>query len=220
MFRKILSYLIPITIYKTKSDFSKTLEVTYNNGELVIDSLNTNYSFGSLQRILAKGLRFIGREKIAQMNHILILGVAGGSIIKTLKKEYSFSNKITGVEIDKNIIEIANKYFDLNQIENVEIIIADALEFVRASTSQYDLIVIDIFQDTAMPFFLFEKYFIESLKKITASNGIILFNTMVLEKSHQERNDRYLQNFSGSFKINRLSKIEQYNELLIIERIP
>ena len=81
MIKKFLSYLVPINVFKIKSELSKTLEVTYNNGELVIDSLNTNYSYGSLQRILAKGLRCIGKEKIQKMNHILLLGVAGGSVV-------------------------------------------------------------------------------------------------------------------------------------------
>ena len=161
MFQKFLSYLVPINILKVKSDFSKTLEVTYNNGELVIDSLNTNYSYGSLQRILAKGLRFIEKEKIQKMNHILILGIAGGSVIKTLKNEFEYQNKITGVEIDPNIIDLANKYFQLDEIQNLEIIITDAFEFVLRSSTQYDLVIIDIFQDTVMPSFLFEKYFIE-----------------------------------------------------------
>ena len=219
MFRKFLSYLVPINILKVKSEFSKTLEVTYNNGELVIDSLNTNYSYGSLQRILAKGLRFIGKEKIQHMNHILILGIAGGSVIKTLKNELEYQNKITGVEIDSKIIEIANKYFQLDEIQNLEIVIADAFEFVLRSTAQYDLIIIDIFQDTIMPSFLFEKYFIEKIEDITAMNGYILFNTMVLGKSDQQRNDQYVLKYDEAFKIIRLSKVENHNELIIVNRL-
>ena len=51
MIRKLFSYLIPITIYKIKSAWSKSIEVTWANGELVMDSENTNYSYGSLQQI-------------------------------------------------------------------------------------------------------------------------------------------------------------------------
>ena len=87
MIKKIFSYLIPIKIYETKSSLSKSIEVTWANGELVLDSENTNYSYGSLQRILRYGLKNIGYEKIVPMNHILVLGVAGGSIIKTLVDE-------------------------------------------------------------------------------------------------------------------------------------
>jgi hypothetical protein len=57
MIRKILSYLIPIPIFKTKSYWSNSIEVTWANGELVLDSENTNYSYGSLQRILRLGLK-------------------------------------------------------------------------------------------------------------------------------------------------------------------
>ena len=219
MLKKFLSYLVPINILKVKSDFSKSLEVTYNNGELVIDSLNTNYSYGSLQRILAKGLRFIGKEKIQEMQHILILGVAGGSVIKTLKNEFEYQNKITGVEIDENVISIANKYFKLDEIENLDIQITDAFDFVLRSTEQYDLIIIDIFQDTYMPSFLFEKYFTEKIEEMIAINGYILFNTMILEKEQEQRNDRYLTLYNSCFTHHRLSKVENHNEVLIIKRI-
>ena len=218
MVKKLLSYIIPINVLKIKSEVSKSLEVTYNNGELVIDSLNTNYSYGSLQRILAKGLRFIGKEKIQNMNHILILGVAGGSVIKTLKSEFDYANKITGVEIDENVIYIANKYFQLDELENVDIIIADAFDFVMRSIDQYDLIIIDIFQDTYMPSFLFEKYFTEKIEDITTVGGYILFNTMILEQSQQSRNDTYLSLYTDPFTTHRLSKVEEHNEVLIINK--
>lgn len=66
---------------------SKNLEVTWANGELVLDSKNTNYSYGSLQRILRIGLESIGFETVLKSEHILVLGVAGGSVIKTLSEE-------------------------------------------------------------------------------------------------------------------------------------
>ena len=105
MIKKIFSYLIPIKIYETKSALSKSIEVTWTNGELVLDSENANYSYGSLQRILRLGLKNIGYEKIVPMNHILVLGVAGGSVIKTLVDEIKYKGKITGVEIDPDYLE-------------------------------------------------------------------------------------------------------------------
>jgi hypothetical protein len=76
--KKIFSYLLPIKIHTVKSMVSKSIEITWTNGELVLDSENTNYSYGSLQRILRLGLKSIGFDKIIKMNHVLILGVAGG----------------------------------------------------------------------------------------------------------------------------------------------
>src|SRR5690554_2029140 len=129
MLKKLLSYIFPIYLFKTESEISKTIEITMHNGKLVLDSKNTNYSYGSLQRVLRFGLKQIGFEQIKKMKNILILGVAGGSVIKTLVDEIKYKGKIKGVEIDPNIIKIADNYFGLDKIPNLQITIADAQQF-------------------------------------------------------------------------------------------
>ena len=188
MIKRILSYLLPIKIYQKKSAVSSNLEVTWNNGQLVLDSKNTNYSYGSLERILRKGLLYIGFERIRKFENILVLGVAGGSVIKTLTQEVKFKGKITGVEIDDVAIEIAQKFFQLQAIPNFQLIQDDAFEFVLKTKEKYDLIIIDVFQDTKMPNFLFEYFFINRINYLLQVNGFILFNTMVLNQKNKERN--------------------------------
>ena len=220
MIKKIFSYLIPIKIYETKSSLSKSIEVTWANGELVLDSENANYSYGSLQRILRLGLKNIGFEKIVPMKHILVLGVAGGSVIKTLVDEIKYKGKITGVEIDPEIIKIANTYFKLNEIENLEIVIDDAFEFVLKTKTKYDLIIIDIFQDTTMPNFLFETFFINRVCSLLKSHGFILFNTMLLNESQNLRNKKYVSEFyKDKFQIKTIPRLEVHNELILIEKL-
>jgi spermidine synthase len=220
MLRKLLSYIIPIKIFKTNSALSKTIEVTWANGELVLDSENTNYSYGSLQRILRRGLKHFGFEKIAKMEHILVLGVAGGSVIKTLVDEINYEGKITGVDIDSKIIEIANEYFQLDKIKNLEIIIDDAFEFVLKTKDRYDLVIIDIFQDTKMPNFLFEKFFIDRICFLLKSKGIVLFNTMCLTAGDNFRNQNFIKDFNKpNFKIQSIPRVEIHNELIIIEKL-
>ncbi|WP_269222802.1 methyltransferase domain-containing protein [Flavobacterium sp. IMCC34518] len=220
MLRKLLSYLIPIKIYKTKSTLSKTIEVTWANGELVLDSENTNYSYGSLQRILRKGLLHFGFEKISKMEHALVLGVAGGSVIKTLVDEIHFEGQITGVDIDSEIIKIANEYFKLDEIKNLNMVIDDAFEFVLKTKDRYDLIIIDIFQDTTMPNFLFEKFFINRICFLLKSKGLVLFNTMCLTAGDNFRNQNFIKDFDdANFKIQSIPRIELHNELIIIEKL-
>ena len=219
MFQKLISYLVPINIYKKKSDLSHSLEVTWNNGALVLDSKNTNYSYGSLQRILRKGLKYIGYERIKKFDSVLILGVAGGSVIKTLVEEINYKGKITGIEIDRNIISIANKYFELDKIPNLEIIIEDAFEFVLRTKETYDLIIIDIFQDTTMPNFLFQDFFINHINKLLKVNGFILFNTMVLSEKDNERNTEYKSKFNGNYSLRLYPKVEVHNELFTIKKL-
>jgi spermidine synthase len=219
MFKKLFSYFIPINVFKQKSNISQTLEVTWADGELVLDSKNTNYSYGSLQRILRKGLKFIGFERIKTMDHILVLGVAGGSVIKTLVDEINFKGKITGVEIDKYVITIANEYFHLDQIQNLDIIIDDAFEFVLKTKANYDLIIIDIFQDIKMPNFLFETFFINRICDLLQPNGFILFNTMVLSDKQKKLNAEFLNAFNiAQYSVTKLHKVEELNELIIVER--
>ena len=219
MFRKLVSYLIPINIYKRNSATSQSLEVTWNNGELVLDSMNTNYSYGSLQRILRKGLKYIGFERIRNFESVLVLGVAGGSVIKTLVDEIKFKGKITGVEIDPAIIEIANRFFHLETINNLEIVIDDAFEFVLKTKSHYDLIVIDIFQDTTMPNFLFEDFFINRINSLLNVNGFILFNTMVINDQNKTRNLSYKSKFKGDYSLRMYPKVEVHNELFTIKKL-
>lgn len=219
MLAKFFSYFIPINVIKKNSSVSNTLEVTWNNGELVLDSKNTNYSYGSLQRILRKGLKYIGFERIREFENALVLGVAGGSVVKTLVNEIKFKGKITGVEIDKEAVEIANKYFHLNDIKNLDLIVDDAFEFVLKTKDKYDLIIIDIFQDTKMPNFLFEDFFINRINFLLKKDGFILFNTMVINEKDRVRNLDYKKKFDGDYSLRMYPKVEIHNELFTIKKL-
>lgn len=219
MLAKIFSYFIPVNVVKRNSSISTALEVTWNNGELVLDSKNTNYSYGSLQRILRKGLRYIGFERIKKFNSILVLGVAGGSVIKTLVDEIKYKGKITGVEVDTAIITIANEYFKLNEVKNLEIIIDDAFEYVLKTKDKYDLIIIDIFQDMVMPNFLFEDFFINRINFLINPNGFILFNTMVISEKDRIRNLDYKKKFNKNYSLRMYPKVEDHNELFTIKKL-
>ncbi len=216
--KRILSYFIPIKVYEIDSEINKSLEVTWNNGQLVLDSKNTNFSYGSLQRVMRIGLANIDSDVVKNYNSALILGVAGGSVIKTLKEEFDFNGKITGVELDKKTIEIANAYFGLNKLTDVEIINDDAQNFVTKTKAKYDLIIIDIFQDNIMPDFLFEKAFIAKLKLILTNGGSILFNTIAELSIDYERNKKLELDLNNQFAfVKKITKVEGNNEIFIIK---
>jgi spermidine synthase len=153
------------------------------------------------------------------MNHILVLGVAGGSVIKTIVDEIKFKGIITGVEIDSEIIKIANKYFKLNEIEQLEIVIDDAFEFVLKTKKKYDLIIIDVFQDSTMPNFLFESFFTDRICFLLKSKGFVLFNTMLLNEEHNKRNLKYITEFNYlDYVVKSIPRVERHNELIVIEK--
>jgi len=214
MLYKLLSYIFPINLYKTDSEISGGLEISLHNGKMLLDSQNANYSYGSLQRILRFGLQKIGFKKICCMQNILILGVAGGSIIKTLTEEIGFQDKIKGVELDPKVIEIANKRFGLSKIKNLEIIIDDAQQFVKTEKTKYELVVIDIFQDVIMPSFLFERQFAKDINLLLSTKGIILFNTMKIN-SKEKTNIVF---FQENFNLVSSYTLEKHNTIFIFEK--
>ncbi|WP_396199660.1 spermidine synthase [Flavobacterium sp.] len=194
--------------------------MTIYNGKTLLNTKNTNYSFGSLQAILKKGLLDIGAAEISKMESVLILGVAGGSVVQTLVNDFSFTKKITGIELDSVIIHIANSYFNLDKIPNFKCVIADAEKFVQTDKNQYDLLIIDIFKDTEMPEFLFQESFITNCKRLLNKNGYILFNTMHLNNSNLSKTEAYLSHFdSDLYETKVLKNIEKYNDVIVIKSL-
>lgn len=218
-FKRFLSYFVPVNVHRQHSAYSKSLEVTWNNGQLVLDSENTNYSFGSLQRVLRMGLHSVGFDTIRKMDHILVLGVAAGSVIRTLAEEIDFKGKITGVELDAEVVKLAKSYFRLDEIQQLELVVDDAFEYSLKTKLRYDLIIIDIFKDTEMPNFLFEDFFINRIGDLLKPNGYVVFNTMILTAGDNERNLRYLTQWDTSkFEIRTIPRLEQHNELFVVRR--
>lgn len=217
MIKKYLSYLFPIKHKIYPSKVSEQLEVTWLNGELVVDTKRANYSYGSLQKILRKGLSYIGYDKVKKKKNVLVLGVGGGSVIKTLIEEINYTGKIVGIELDPVMIGIAYRFFGLNDYPQVRIVQADAFAFVKEEHSAYDLIIIDLFQDVLMPDFLYDPLFIKSLQNQLAPQGHLLLNTIVLNDKIAEQNTAFCNYFHAhQFEIKRYPQVDDKNELILI----
>ncbi len=114
----------------------------------------------------------------SKLQNCLILGVGGGDVINALNK-YFPETPITAVELDPVMAEIANKYFGLNKIKLLKIIIDDALSIVSKNnfTEKYDLIVVDLFIGKYNPVGSRISVYLRQLKKKLTNAGIILFNS-------------------------------------------
>jgi spermidine synthase len=85
---------------------------------------------------------------------------------------------------------------------------------------KYDLIIVDIFEDIKMPNFLFEKFFSERICLLLKDKGFVLFNTMILDEAHNVRNRKYISEINTKlFSSKMLPRIEDHNELIIIEKV-
>lgn len=187
----LLSFLFPVKVTKTSSRFNPVLEVCIENGKYVMNSQNANYSFGSLHRIFLKAFERL-KIKDRKIKNVLCLGLGAGSIPDLLKKKFQPGCRITAVEIDEKVIELAKKYFNIQQFHDLDIICDDAFNFVKKCNSRFDLIIMDIFIDNVVPPQFETEDFLASVKKIMSRESLFIFNTMPAPASH--KNFAALQN--------------------------
>ena len=209
--RKIISFIFPLT-RKIKSDHNGYLELTQINGKTVLNTANANYSYGSLQRVLKFSL---SQVDLTKSKNILLLGLGGGSVLKTLRDEFNFSGKITAVDIDSVIIEIAEKEFGITSDDKTTIICADAFDYVINDNNKFNLIIIDLFIDNKIPDkFLLTEFWSEIIKK-TTNEGCIIFNTLCIPITDIQEVENELKKNGFSCKIFR--NVEKTNNVLIAQ---
>ena len=213
MFR-LLSFIYPIT-KKVKSEFNETLEITWYNGKKHLNTKNANYSYGALQKILQIGLK---KFDISRSKDILVLGFGGGSVIKTLRKKFKYKHSITAVDIDPVIIQLANKEFKLSQTENLNIVCADANEFMLKNKITFDLIIVDLFIDTKIPSPFFEISFWENVVKACTNDGGILFNASLENTNENDIINIASFLYKNDFQVEKLERVNKTNTLLIAKR--
>ncbi len=208
---KLLSYLYPIT-KKVHSDFSGILEITWYNGKKHLNTKNANYSYGSLQKILKFGLEKINLKKV---NSVLLLGLGGGSVVETLRKDFNYSKSILAVDIDSAVIKIAKNEFNLKTDQNLEIICGDALEFMQINTEQFDLIIIDLFINISVPKEFLSIPFWKYILKASSTNGAILFNASLKKTKSNSLNEviDYLKTHKYQTEV--FEKVNNTNTLIL-----
>lgn len=174
MLIKLLSYLYPLT-KRFKSEYSGELELTVINGRKVLDTKHVNYSYGSLQRVLNFSLDHVDFNHI---DNVLVLGLGGGSVVRSLRENKNFKGTITGIDIDPVIIDIAAKEFEVVSDNATTIICADAWDFIQNDTGYYDLIIVDLFIDNVVPIKFLRNEFWRWILDRLNGNGEIIFNTL------------------------------------------
>ena len=212
--KKSLSYLWPLT--KTyNSIYSGKLEVTWINGRKVLDSHNANYSYGALQEVMDRGLEKVRADRAAP---VLILGLGGGSVIPLIRKKYNYYSKITSVELDSAVIAIAQDEFEIEKFQPLELICADAEEYVKSATEKFGLIIIDLFLDLHVPDQFFASSFWKNISELLAEDGKLLFNAGI-NSAHEKQVTQLLKN--GDLHINFTKEENVYgsNTLLLGEKI-
>lgn len=171
----IKQIFVPELVEKIPSEINGELEVIQFMGDMRLDCGGLTQSGVVLEKIWKHALdKLVSRD--INPKRILMLGVGAGSSLKVLSKQYRGS-EIVGVELDPAMIDVAKKYFDLGKLPNIEIVIGDAIKYVKdlPKDERFDLILVDCYQGDKIPMAFEDLDFLSLLRE---KSSIVLLNRL------------------------------------------
>jgi len=158
------------TLEERESKFNGHLKVSRSLGfGTYIQADGLTQSGGIVGVIWKPTLKKIKDQKL-KIKSCLVLGLGGGTAAKYIRLFWPDA-KITGVDIDPDMIALGKKYLGLDQI-NVEIKIQDAYNF----KGKFDLVIIDLYNGEHFPEKFGDTQFLNKVKLSLTENGVAVFN--------------------------------------------
>jgi predicted membrane-bound spermidine synthase len=110
------------------------------------------------------------------VDNMLLIGLAAGTISELYTNLYG-PVAITGVELDPQIIQVGQRYFDMNQ-PNLTSVAADGRNWLRRQSpdARWDVIAIDAYRPPYIPFHLTTVEFFELVRDHLGEEGVVAIN--------------------------------------------
>lgn len=167
--------------------FIKPSRHTFRSG--INNSISVTRFFGR-STLFAKGIPQSGGEFVRMWKTViagipglpvesaLVLGVGGGTAIGILRRKYPDA-RITGVDIDPVVIDIAKRYFPAENTRGVTFFVSDAVTWISSqpATDRYSLIIVDLFIGLDNPSASKTAGFLKRIRQIAGRNGLIIYNS-------------------------------------------
>ena len=181
----------PIKEYLSPINGPMRVMMVLNKPRLIVGGMLQ--SGGVVRAIWEKAIAKIRRENVP-VNQALILGLGCGDCAFATTKNYPEA-KLTGVEIDAQVVDAAECYFNLAALKNLKIAIEDGLSFVKKMLkrkSRFDLIIIDIYLGKNAPESFRSKHFFSQLKQLLNPKGVIIYNHLFFGE-HKNKAQRLIK---------------------------
>ena len=167
-------------LYEIKSSFHKIKVIENEVGRFLhykdtyqAGFINTNFYKGNLPYINYFLIPYLMNPKIEK---ILLIGLGSGKIVNDFEFLFDNLKTIDVVDIEENILNIAQTYFDFKPDKKFNFILQDGITYLRGNKKNYDLIVADIANNDGIDLrFLSDEYF-AALKHSLKKTGIFVSN--------------------------------------------
>ena len=135
--------------------------------------INTDFYKGNLPYINYFLIPAIINPKIEK---ILLIGLGSGKIVNDLEYLLPDLKTFDVVDLEENIVSIAQDYFDFKSSDKFNFILQDGLTYLRNNKKKYDLIIVDVANNDGIDLrFLSDEYF-KSIKKSLKTSGMFVSN--------------------------------------------
>jgi spermidine synthase len=189
-----------------ESKFSGPVKVVSFWGYKYIATGILTQSGGLVKDVWEQVLKKYGRKQKSW----LILGLAGGTIAKVVS-DYLKPAKITGVEIDPLMIDLGKRYLDLNKIPELEIVLADAKNYIYQTKSSFDYILVDMYLCDKLPDFVYSPKFLKRLKQLSS---YVIFNHLFYDPEKKTKAEELVNKLKLIFT--EVTLVRKLTNLLII----
>jgi spermidine synthase len=118
-----------------------------------------------------------------RQRHILVVGLGGASIQRFLRKLLPDAT-IETAELDPEIRDVAARYFFFKEDARQIVHLGDGRAFIERSKDRYDLIMLDAFSATSIPYQLTTREFLETVRDHVAEGGVVAANLWQSDASY------------------------------------
>ncbi len=110
-----------------------------------------------------------------KLESILEIGLGGGRTASYLDI-FMPDVPVRSVELDPEVIEMAEKHFDVEESENLSIEAADGRIYLMRSEDKHDVIMVDAYRGPFVPFHMLTREFYLTAKRRLAEGGVLAQN--------------------------------------------
>ncbi|MGQ0429429.1 MAG: spermidine synthase [Gammaproteobacteria bacterium] len=113
----------------------------------------------------------------ANAARVVEIGMGGGRIASYIH-DFIPTAHVTCVELDPGVVELAQQYFGVRRGPRLELVTSDGRVYMARASESFDLILVDAYQGTLVPFHLVTREFFEILRQRLAPGGVVAQNIM------------------------------------------
>jgi spermidine synthase len=204
-----LSYIFPRELFRGSSLYSSDIRVIEDSGQrrLLVNGIEQSGRY--INKILHRACDLCVFPSKLPKDSMLLLGIGGGAFIDIFRKIFPIKT-IDAVDIDPVIIDVAKRYFHLDDVKGLNIVTADAESYVQKQQKyhrKYGLVVVDLYIGREIPGFVWSRAFITSIHSLVASGGLVFIN-VVHDGTSAKRAEKLEKIVNGLFQTTQVIPVE------------